>query len=436
MKDIFFSGDNVSRLIELVQRDLHRRNIKLDDSYVHTILVQKMTTLFSGLNRLKMNPNKTDLYLKQLCEKSIKHTLQDILNNKNTQVYAENTSNKNTATATAETPQVESEFDDGDFTLDDQFSSNESIQKMASQYEMNENSSTMSFEEKYKKMQSERDSGFSEPERPTDFKHASPLYENHKPPFIEKPSTDFMQNIQLNNTKIAPDSLHKKNNLNIESLRVDLEKQERKIMSIMTQSIDKFRNMKKKMMDSIVDEKCFINSEDFNDPLSNNYSFSLGKSILIKHFYFVNMIFPDTKYNFYDSHISVNGSDIRIPKGLYTPDSMTELLRRHLDVRYDSLSQRFVLEGTDEIEESFAAKKLGLCDTKTTADFGLIQYVDFYINDIFAEKISINNIFFPFKIEFSESVSSQNLKFSFFEPNSTTPYQFSNSHQIEFLVLS
>ena len=148
------------------------------------------------------------------------------------------------------------------------------------------------------------------------------------------------------------------------------------------------------------------------------------------------MVFPDTKYNFYDSHITVNGTDIRIPKGLYTPDSMTELLRRHLDVRYDSLSQRFVLEGTDEIEESFAAKKLGLCDTKTTADFGLIQYVDFYINDIFAEKISINNIFFPFKIEFSESVSSQNLKFSFFEPNSTTPYQFSNSHQIEFLVLS
>jgi hypothetical protein len=433
MKDTFFSGDNVSRLIELVQRDLHQRNIKLDDSYVHTILVQKMTTLFSGLNRLKMNPNKTEFYLKQLCEKSIKHTLQDILHNKNNQIYTERTNNN---TVTTETPRVESEFDDGDFTLDDQFSSNDSIQKMASQYEMIENSSTMSFEEKYKKMQSERDSGFSEPERPADFKHASPLYENHKPPFIEKPITDFTQNIQLNNTKTAPDSFQKKNNLNIDSLRVDLENNEKKIMSIMTQSIDKFRNLKKKMMDSIVDEKCFINSEDFRDPLSNNYSFSLGKNILIKHFYFVNMVFPDTKYNFYDSQITVNGTDIRIPKGLYTPESMTELLRRHLDVRYDSLSQRFVLEGSDEIEESFAAKKLGLCDTKTTADFGLIQYVDFYINDIFAEKISINNIFFPFKIEFSESVSSQNLKFSFFEPNSTIPYQFSNSHQIEFLVLS
>ena len=121
MKDIFFSGDNVSRLIELTQRDLHRRNIKLDDSYVHTILVQNMTSNFSRLNTIKMNPAKKDFYLKQLCEKSIKKTLQDVL------IYAERTSNKNAWTEAAETHQVESEFDEGDFTLDDQFSSNESV---------------------------------------------------------------------------------------------------------------------------------------------------------------------------------------------------------------------------------------------------------------------------------------------------------------------
>ena len=434
MKDIFFSGENVSTLIESAQRNLHSRNIKLDDAYVHTILVQKMTTIFSKLDKLKLRPNKTDFYLKQLGEKSLKLTLEEILANNYSPPNLPNTNN-----APEESPGlVDSEFDDSDFTLDDQFSTNESIQKIASQYEMSENSNNMTFEEKYKKMQSERDSGFSEPERPTDFKHASPLYENHKPSFNEKPAPDFTQSIKINNnnTAFAHGPSNKKNNLNIDSLKIDLETQEKKIMSIMTQSIDKFRSMKKKMMDSIVDEKCFINSEDFRDPLSNNYSFSLGKNIPIKHFYFVNMIFPDSKYNFYDSHININGKDIHVPRGLYTPDSMEDLLSKYVDIRYDSGSQKFVFNDTADVQDSFSAKKLGLCDKKTTADFGLMQYVDFYINDIFAEKISINNIFFPFKIEFSESVSSQNLKFSFFESSSNTPYQFSNSHQIEFLVLS
>jgi len=187
-------------------------------------------------------------------------------------------------------------------------------------------------------------------------------------------------------------------------------------------------------------EKYIIDSRKFGDKYINNYSFKLNEPRKINKINFINMILPFENYNIYKCSISYknletdNFETISIEKKHYTIENLKDIFANH-NIVYDEEKNKFIYD-KDKIEfiESDITNQLGLSND-CEIDLRNKEYLDFYINDNFVEKINIKE-FTKFNINFlnDNNELTEELIFTFYEENSNYLHDFNNYHLIEFII--
>ena len=152
------------------------------------------------------------------------------------------------------------------------------------------------------------------------------------------------------------------------------------------------------------------------------------------------MKLPYKKYNFYKSSISykdLETEDFQTiylkKKKFYSENEIEDLLKEH-EIVFDKETNKFVYD-KEKIEfiQSDITEQLGLTND-SEIDLNKKEYLDFYINDTFIEKINLTE-FIKFKVDFTnETEEIKELTFSFYEENSDSLFEFSNYHLIEFVI--
>lgn len=213
------------------------------------------------------------------------------------------------------------------------------------------------------------------------------------------------------------------------------------LLNTIKSSLEEINQLQLKYTNSFP-EKYIIDSRKLGDKYVNNYSFQLNEPQQISQINFMNMILPYKSYNIYKSTISykiIETDDIRdihFELNEYKIEDLEKIFNEHEEIKYDKEKNKFIYD-KEKIEfiESDITEQLGLTND-SEVDLNNKKYLDFYINDIFVEKVNIQN-FIPFKIDFSDSnetEKTQELIFSFYEENSQSLHEFNNYHLIEFII--